>query len=49
MPDQPRMLDELKKMKYEPLLPAEKWMIVISLLLGLALLVGFILLNPSQK
>ena len=47
MPDEPRISDELKKMEYEPLLPAEKRMIVISLLLGLVLLAGFILASPS--
>ncbi|HXT40755.1 MAG TPA: hypothetical protein VN887_12150 [Candidatus Angelobacter sp.] len=38
MPDEPKLSEELKKMKYEPLLPVEKKLIAGSLLLGLALL-----------
>ena len=36
--EQPRLVDELKKMPYEPLLPIEKKLVLWSLLLGVALL-----------
>lgn len=39
MADKPNILEEIKKMEYEPLLPAEKKMIVINLVLGVFLLV----------
>ncbi len=45
MPDEPRIADELRKMEQEPLLAAEKWMVGISLVLGLVLLVGFVLIS----
>ena len=45
MNEQPRISDELKKMEHEPLAPAEKWMIGISLLLGVVLLLAFLLLT----
>jgi hypothetical protein len=38
MAKQPKIIDELKKMEYEPLLPAEKKLIVGSLVLGVVLL-----------
>lgn len=38
MPDAPKLVDELKKMEYEPLLPIEKQLIVGSLVLGVTLL-----------
>jgi len=38
MPDEPKFSEELKKMEYEPLLPAEKKLIAGSLVLGLVLL-----------
>jgi hypothetical protein len=38
MTQQPKFIDELKKMEYEPLLPVEKKLIVGSLVLGIALL-----------
>ena len=38
MAQQPRIIDELKKMEHEPLLPVEKKLIVGSLVLGVALL-----------
>jgi hypothetical protein len=34
----PKIVDELKKMEYEPLLPVEKKLIVGSLVLGVVLL-----------
>jgi hypothetical protein len=38
MTHEPKIVDELKKMEYEPLLPVEKTLIVVSLALGIALL-----------
>jgi len=38
MEQQPKILDELKKMDYEPLLPIEKKLIAASLILGIVLL-----------
>jgi hypothetical protein len=38
MSQQPKIVDELKKMEYEPLLPVEKKLIVGSLVLGIVLL-----------
>jgi hypothetical protein len=38
MADQQKIGDELKKMAYEPLLPVEKKLIAISLILGVGLL-----------
>ena len=38
MADEPKLIDELKKMEYEPLLPVEKKLIAGSLLLGIVLL-----------
>jgi hypothetical protein len=38
MADPPKIIDELKKMEHEPLLPVEKQLIVGSLVLGIALL-----------
>ena len=38
MEQQPKLVDELKKMPYEPLLPIEKKLVLWSLLLGVALL-----------
>ena len=38
MVDHPKIIDELKKMEYEPLLPVEKQLIVGSLVLGIVLL-----------
>jgi len=39
MADKPVISEEIKKMEHEPLLPAEKKMIVINLVLGVFLLV----------
>jgi hypothetical protein len=39
MVDQPKISEEIKKMEYEPLLPAEKKMIIINLVLGVFLMV----------
>ena len=36
--DEPKLVDELKKMEYEPLLPIEKKLIAGSLILGVVLL-----------
>ncbi len=38
MAQQPKIIDELEKMEYEPLLPIEKKLIVGSLGLGIVLL-----------
>ena len=38
MANQPKIVDELKKMEHEPLLPVEKKLIVGSLVLGVVLL-----------
>ncbi len=38
MADKPNLSDEMKKMEYEPLLPAEKKLIVYNLLIGSVLL-----------
>jgi len=38
MADQPKIVDELKKMEYEPLLPVEKKLIGWSIGLGIVLL-----------
>lgn len=38
MPEEPRLIDELKKMEYEPLLPIEKKLIGWSIGLGAGLL-----------
>lgn len=47
MTEDPKLIDEIQKMTYEPLLPAEKIMIIGSLLLGLVLLGAFLLLTQS--
>ena len=39
MNEQPKLVDELKKMPYEPLLPIEKKLVLWSLVLGVFLLV----------
>lgn len=36
--DPPRIAEEIRKMEYEPLLPIEKKLIVLSLALGVGLL-----------
>ena len=38
MPEQPKVAEELKKIEYEPLLPAEKKLIGWSISLGIILL-----------
>ena len=38
MTEQPKIVDELKNMEYEPLLPVEKKLIAASLVLGVVLL-----------
>ena len=38
MPDEPKLADEIKRMRAEPLLPVEKKLIAGSLLLGIVLL-----------
>ena len=38
MTEEPKIVDELKKMEYEPLLPVEKRLIASSLILGVVLL-----------
>ena len=42
MSDRPKLVDELEKMEYEPLLPVEKMLITWSLGLG-AVLLGLLL------
>lgn len=39
MADQPKLAEEMKKMEYEPLLPAEKKLIAWSVGLGIGLLI----------
>jgi len=39
MPDEPKLSEEIKTMEYEPLLPAEKKMIVYNLVIGVILIV----------
>jgi hypothetical protein len=39
MANQPKISEEIKKMEYEPLLPAEKKFIIYNLLIGTILLV----------
>jgi len=52
MAEKPKIAEEIKKMEYEPLLPAEKKLIGYSLLLGVVLLGILVLLNytffPAQ-
>jgi hypothetical protein len=43
--EEPKIAEELKKMSYEPLLPVEKKLIAISLIIGGVLLVVLILLS----
>jgi hypothetical protein len=38
MPQEPKLVDEIKRMDHEPLLPVEKRLITWSLLLGVGLL-----------
>lgn len=38
MPEEPRLVEELKKMEYEPLLPIEKKLVGWSIALGIILL-----------
>lgn len=43
--EEPKLVDELKKMEYEPLLPIEKKLIGWSLVLGTGLLLVLILVS----
>lgn len=43
--EEPKLVDELKKMEYEPLLPIEKKLIGWSLVLGTSLLLVLILIS----
>jgi hypothetical protein len=43
--EEPKLVDELKKMEYEPLLPIEKKLIGWSLALGTGLLLVLILVS----
>jgi hypothetical protein len=45
MNEQPKFVDEIKKMEYEPLLPVEKRLIAGSLILGVVLLGLLILVS----
>jgi len=45
MDEKPKIAEEIKKMEYEPLLPAEKKLIGYSLLLGVVLLGILVFLN----
>jgi hypothetical protein len=42
MADQPKISEEMKKMEYEPLLPAEKKFMAFNLIIGVVLLVGLV-------
>jgi hypothetical protein len=43
--EEPKLIDELKKMQREPLLPIEKKLVMWSLLLGVFLLAALMLVN----
>ena len=43
--EEPKLIDELKKMPREPLLPIEKKLVLWSLLLGVFLLAALMLVN----
>ena len=43
--EEPKLVEELKKMEYEPLLPIEKKLILGSLLLGVLLLALMLLFS----
>ena len=45
MSEEPKLVNELEKMQYEPLIRAEKVLIVGSLTLGLILLIVFVVLT----
>jgi hypothetical protein len=45
--EEPRLVDELQKMEYEPLLPVEKKLIAYSIGLGIILLFVFIWLSQT--
>jgi len=45
--EEPRLLEELQKMEYEPLLPVEKKLIAYSIALGILLLFLFIWLSQT--
>lgn len=47
MADKPNISDEMKKMDYEPLLPAEKKMIVYNLVIGVVLLTVLVWVNHT--
>jgi len=42
MAEEPKLSEEIKTMEYEPLLPAEKKMIVYNLVIGVILLVSLV-------
>lgn len=43
----PRLVEELRKMEYEPLLPVEKKLIGISIALGVVLLFVFVWISQT--
>jgi hypothetical protein len=45
MEEQPHIADEMKNMRYEPLLPIEKKLIAWSLISGIVLLVVLVLVS----
>lgn len=45
--DEPKLVDELKKMQHEPLLPIEKKLVLWSVLLGLFLLAALTWANHA--
>ena len=45
--DEPKFVEELQKMEYEPLLPVEKKLVLASLLVGFLLLLLMLLLSPG--
>jgi hypothetical protein len=47
MPEDPKLVDEIRRMQREPLLPVEKRLILWSLALGVVLL--FVLLWVSRR
>lgn len=47
MADKPNISEEMKKMDYEPLLPAEKKMIVYNLVIGVVLLTVLVWVNHT--
>jgi len=47
MPEETKIAEEIKKMEYEPLLPAEKKFITYNLVIGVVLLAVLIWVNNA--